>query len=146
MKKSIYFCLFLCLGLFSCQKENINVSSTDRVNPVNDSPFATVVVSVQQSDRGDYSGTGGGGCNTDGVSQHSAITNAQVMLYRSVAGGQNNETLPEVASGNTGEVGQTVFRDLEPEEYLIVVRSRLGEKSQTVKTAKGTSSLVVFNF
>lgn len=146
MKKSLYCCLFLCLGLFSCQKESINVSASDRVNPVNDSPFSRVVVSVQQTETGNYSGTGGGGCNANGENRHNALTNAEVVLYKSVAEAQNNETLPAVASGATDEDGQAIFSELQPEEYRIVVRTLLGEKSQTVKTTKGAASLVVFNF
>ncbi|MCB0606441.1 MAG: hypothetical protein KDD12_01915 [Lewinella sp.] len=149
MKKNLYFCFFICLGLMSCQKESFNPDPSQTSSTAVNSTLAKVVVTVTENGESGSATCGSGGCSSGcntGAAKQNNVAYADVALYKNASATESSDELSRAASGNTGEYGQAVFLDLEPVEYLVVVQTRMGEKSATVKTAAGNTAYVNIDF
>ncbi|HMQ61086.1 MAG TPA: hypothetical protein PKE06_10490, partial [Flavilitoribacter sp.] len=64
MKKNLYFCFFICLGLMSCQKESFNPGPSQSNSTAVNSTLAKVVVTVTENGEGGSTTCGSGGCSS----------------------------------------------------------------------------------
>ena len=129
--------ILLIGGLLSCSKDALDPAS-ENFSVEKSELFVTVTYMTWSDLACDLT------CSGQGSQHINAMPNAKVEVYS--GSGQGVDDVVSDIYGLTGSDGTSLFRDLEPGQYTIIVDTPLGQKTRTVYTQLHRRTSVEFSF